>query len=91
MRIEYLREVKDNYKAAHDLKKEASEPRFTDVRLIPDMYKHFVQIEEKSPYGGTMFVFVVIALYSPINLIEGRIPHGLRKSSAKQWGINQEV
>jgi hypothetical protein len=89
-RIEYLREVEDNYKAAHDLKKEASEPRFTDVRLIPDMYKYFTQIECENPYERAMFVLVIIALYSPITLIEGRIPYGLRKAITNAIGYKSE-
>lgn len=79
--------------------KELSKPVLTNLDMIPKLYIWFSEIISNRDCPGRVesvtqrkkFLFIVLFLYSPVTLAEGKMLSGLREELAKLLNVSPSV
>ena len=66
-------------------------PKLDDYELIPDIYERFKEIPVPKDFFKSVFVLVIVSLYSPKSIIGYSLNGGLRNKLASIFGCHRSL
>lgn len=92
--IAEIRSIRDQKARLSERERELTKPMLTNLDMIPTLYDWFKEIiSQKETFRANVsqrkkFMFIILILYSPDALADGKMKRGLRDKLAEIFGIN---
>lgn len=89
-----IRSIRDQKARLSERERELTKPMLTNLDMIPTLYDWFKEIiSQKETFRANVsqrkkFMFIILILYSPGALADGKMKRGLRDKLAEIFGIN---
>lgn len=89
-----IRSIRDQKARLSERERELTKPILTDLDMIPTLYDWFKEIiSQHEVFRANVpqrkkFIFIILILYSPSALADGKMKKGLRSKLADVFGIN---
>lgn len=93
-KIVEIRSIRDQKARLSERERELTKPILTDLDMIPTLYEWFKDIVSRQEIFRAnvpqrkKFIFIILILYSPSALADGKMKRGLRDKLAEVFGIN---
>lgn len=97
--IAEIKSIREQKSRLSEREKELTEPTLTDLDMIPTLYAWFSEIISDRDCPGRVesvtqrkkFLFIVLYLFSPVTLAEGKMLAGLREKLARLYDVSPVV
>lgn len=97
--IAEIKSIREQKSRLSEREKELTEPTLTDLDMIPTLYAWFSEIISDRDCPGRVesvtqrkkFLFIVLYLFSPVTLAEGKMLAGLREKLARLYNVSPVV
>ena len=87
-KIVEIRSIRDQKARLSERERELTKPILTDLDMIPTLYGWFKEIFCANVPQRKKFIFIILILYSPSALADGKMKRGLRNKLAEVFGLN---
>lgn len=93
-KIVEIRSIRDQKARLSERERELTKPILTDLDMIPTLYGWFKDIVSQQEifranvFQRKKFIFIILILYSPSALADGKMKRGLRDKLAEVFGLN---
>lgn len=93
-KIVEIRSIRDQKARLSERERELTKPILTDLDMIPTLYGWFKDIvSQQEIFRANVsqrkkFIFIILILYSPSALADGKMKRGLRNKLAEVFGLN---
>lgn len=93
-KIVEIRSIRDQKARLSERERELTKPILTDLDMIPTLYGWFKDIvSQQEIFRANVpqrkkFIFIILILYSPSVLADGKMKRGLRNKLAEVFGLN---
>lgn len=93
-KIVEIRSIRDQKARLSERERELTKPILTDLDMIPTLYGWFKDIVSPQEIFRAnvpqrkKFIFIILILYSPSALADGKMKRGLRNKLAEVFGLN---
>lgn len=93
-KIVEIRSIRDQKARLSERERELTKPILTDLDMIPTLYGWFKDIVSPQEIfcanvpQRKKFIFIILILYSPSALADGKMKRGLRNKLAEVFGLN---
>ena len=93
-KIVEIRSIRDQKARLSERERELTKPILTDLDMIPTLYGWFKDIVSSQEIfcanvpQRKKFIFIILILYSPSALADGKMKRGLRNKLAEVFGLN---
>lgn len=91
-----IRSIRDQKARLSERERELTKPMLTDLDMIPTLYDWFKEIiSQKETFRANVsqrkkFIFIMLILYSPNTLANGKMKRGLRDRLVDVFGLNSK-
>lgn len=98
-KIAEIKSIREQKSRLSDREKELTEPTLTDLNMIPTLFTWFLEIISDRDCPGRVesvtqrkkFLYIILFLYSPVTLAEGKMLTGLREELSRLFNVSPTV